>query len=183
VEARFDEIEQEARAWLSEQHIDESADIAGMHLVRSADMRYRGQSFELTVPVPDDLSTPAGIEQLLDGFHQYYEQIYGHSDRLAETEIISARVQIVGQTIKPTLASTGVDSGSTPNSPKPVGIRTVRLATPAWEAPVYERDDLRPGMAIDGPCIIEQYDSTILVTPGFQLEVDGQRNVIGSRSD
>ena len=183
LEGRFTEIEHEARSWLTAQNIDQETDVVGIQLVRSADMRYRGQSFELTIPVPADLSTPAGFAQLLDGFHQQYEQIYGHSDRDADTEIISVRVQVVGQTIKPRMAITGPETSTAQAAPEPVGVRSVRLATPAWEVPVFERDALNPGMVLNGPCIIEQYDSTILVTPGYRLEIDGQRNVIGTRID
>ena len=45
-------------------------------------------------------------------------------------------------------------------------------------AAVYERDDLRPGARIDGPAIIEQLDSTVVVPPGDQAEVDGYSNII-----
>ncbi len=179
LEARFNEIEQEAREWLSEQNVDEGSDITDVHLVRTADMRYRGQSFELTVPVPDDLSSSAGVDQLLDGFHLYYEQIYGHSDRTAETEIISVRVQVVGRTAKPSPGDDGA-AATGMESPQASGVRTVRLANPAWEVPVYEREALEPGMSFAGPCIIEQYDSTILVTPGFEIRIDPYRNVIGT---
>ncbi len=179
LERHFSEIEQEARMWLDEQNVAGGVDLSDVQLVRSADMRYRGQSFELTIPVPGDLSSKTGLQALLDGFHRHYEQIYGHSDREAETEIISIRAQVVGQTIKPGM---DVERGTNGSSSilKPVGVRTVRLANPAWEVPVYERGDLRPGMEIGGPCIIEQYDSTILVTPGFRLKVDAQLNVIGT---
>ncbi len=182
LEARFNEIEREARDWLREQNVDEGSDITDVHLVRTADMRYRGQSFELTVPVPVNLSTSTGVDQLLDGFHQYYEQIYGHSDRVAETEIISVRVQAVGRTAKPNLGTVDVLTGS-PAAPSPSGVRTVRLARPAWEVPVYERDMLKPGMVFSGPCIIEQYDSTILVTPKFEIRIDPHLNVVGTRVD
>jgi N-methylhydantoinase A len=188
LERQFQQIEDEARTWLSEQNVDQSTDVVGMQLVRSADMRYRGQSFELTIPAPDQLATPTGMQALLDSFHQQYEQIYGHSDRGAEAEIISIRVQIVGQTVKPrtgditdpaaTLAST-----QRPAAPEPLGTRVVRLETPAWDVPVYARAALAPGMQIAGPCIIEQYDSTILVTPGYDLEIDARLNVIGSKTN
>lgn len=178
LENHFEVIAQEARDWLAEQHTDETTDAVELRLVRTADMRYRGQSFELTIPVPDDLSTSSGIAQLLDGFHQYYEQIYGHSDRDAETEIISARVQVVGQTAKPRMAT---GAGDWTASPQPIGVRTVRLTDQPWEAPVYERGALSPGVTLNGPCIIEQYDSTVFVTPGFRLEVDEGLNIIGSR--
>lgn len=181
LERRFDEIEHEARTWLSEQNIDQAADLTGMRLVRSADMRYRGQSFELTIAVPHDLSTSSGVDELLSGFHQHYEQIYGHSDREAETEIISVRVQVVGQTIKPNVMTRVNDTTRTSALPEPLGVRTVRLASPALDVPVYERAALTPGMVLNGPCIIEQYDSTVFVTPGFRIEIDSQRNAIGAR--
>jgi N-methylhydantoinase A len=188
LERQFQAIEAEAQDWLSEQNIDQATDVVGMQLVRSADMRYRGQSFELTIPVSGEVASPAGMGRLLDGFHQYYEQIYGHSDRGAEAEVISIRVQIVGQTTKPrtaALAESHPTSSLTarPDAPEPLGQRVVRLATPAWDVPVYARTALTPGMQIAGPCIIEQYDSTIFVTPGYELEIDARLNVIGTRVD
>jgi N-methylhydantoinase A len=182
LEQQFQGIEAEARAWLDEQQIDQATDVTGVRLVRSADMRYRGQSFELTIPAPDEVASEAGQAALLESFHQQYEQIYGHSDRNAEAEIISIRVQIVGQTVKPRVVP-AANTGTTPAAPKPLSTRLVRLANPAWEAPVYERAMLLPGMRIAGPCIIEQYDSTIFVTPGYDLTIDAQLNVIGTRRD
>ena len=158
------------------------SDLAGMHLVRSADMRYRGQSFELTIPVPDDLSTAAGFERLLDGFHRALRADLRAQRRAAETEIISVRVQIVGHTIKPS-GGDAVSESSDCDAPEPVRSAHGAAGHPAWEVPVYEREQLSPGMRLNGPCIIEQYDSTILVTPGFRLEIDGQHNVIGTRVD
>ncbi len=182
LEQQFQGIEAEARAWLDEQQIDQATDVTGVRLVRSADMRYRGQSFELTIPAPDEVASEAGQAALLESFHQQYEQIYGHSDRNAEAEIISIRVQIVGQTVKPRVVP-AANTGTTPAAPKPLSTRLVRLANPAWEAPVYERAMLLPGIRIAGPCIIEQYDSTIFVTPGYDLTIDAQLNVIGTRRD
>jgi N-methylhydantoinase A len=183
IEERFREIEGEAHDWLEAQKVDQASDLSEVRLARSADMRYRGQSFELTVPAPDDLSSADGMVSLLDGFHGYYEQIYGHSDRAAEAEIISLRVQVVGRTLKPNLGEETGQPGRNGAAPEPVGEREVRLADHAWEVPVYERAALEPGMRLSGPCIIEQYDSTILVTPGFELQVDSHSNVIGRRID
>ncbi|HEX3724134.1 MAG TPA: hypothetical protein VHV31_15205, partial [Nitrolancea sp.] len=70
-----------------------------------------------------------------------------------------------------------------PDAPEPLGQRVVRLATPAWDVPVFARTALTPGMQLAGPCIIEQYDCTIFVTPGYELEIDARLNVIGIRVD
>jgi N-methylhydantoinase A len=182
VERVFREIEGEASGWLERQRVA-AADLLGTHFVRSADMRYRGQSFELTVPAPTRLDTPQGMGELLTAFHRQYEQIYGHSEPGAEVEIISARVQVIGQTLKPRAGRSngreelGVADAS---QPAPIGRRIVRLEDPGWDLPVYERRDLRPGMTIPGPCIVEQYDSTIFVTREFVLRVDAQHNVVGT---
>lgn len=175
--ARYHELETEAAAWLREQET-EQADPLQTAFVRSADMRYRGQSFEITVPAPDDLEE---VAPLLDSFHRGYEQVYGHSEPGAATEIISLRVQVIGQTHKPRLSA---GEGAEPaGQPEPIGRRWVRLEEPAWECPVYERARLRPGMALAGPCIVEQYDSTILITPEYDARVDAHGNVIATRSD
>src|SRR5262249_35825063 len=151
--------------------------------LRAADVRYLGQSFELTVPVPATLANVAGASDLLDAFHHHYEAVYGYADSSAEAEVINIRVQVIGQTTKPRIAGATArrpgDLAAKPTEPPtPARRRTVSLAASPWDVPTFDRAHLQPHMTIPGPCIIEQYDTTTFVTPGFIVEVDSHANLI-----
>ncbi|HUZ00270.1 MAG TPA: hydantoinase/oxoprolinase family protein [Thermomicrobiaceae bacterium] len=185
LEALYRQVEQQALGWLHEQHMDGAGERPNTAFVRSADMRYHGQSFEITVPAPSPLADAPGVPDLLDAFHEQYERIYGTSDREAPAEVISIRVQIIGHTPKPAaagrVAHTDGAASAARSAPEPMDRRVVRLEETTWEVPVYERSALEAGMELAGPCIIEQYDSTVFVTPEFVVRVDPSLNVIGTR--
>src|SRR6185369_5810521 len=94
VQGIYETLEDEARSWLERQKVD----VAETYLIRSADLCYAGQSFEINVVFPDGAPTVAGIERW---FHDRYELIYGYADRSAPVRLLEARVQIVGVTHKP----------------------------------------------------------------------------------
>lgn len=188
LESRFQELETEARTWLDEQRRAQQDREAAPRFLRAADVRYLGQSFELTVPVPSPLMDSAGVPDVLDAFHRFYKDVYGYADTDAEAEVINIRVQIVGETTKPRVevargpGAHGAATGSNPRPvPTPARWRTVSLHEPAWHVPIYERASLQPSMAFPGPCIIEQYDTTIFVTPEFAVEIDPFANIIVRR--
>ncbi|HET9016497.1 MAG TPA: hydantoinase/oxoprolinase family protein [Thermomicrobiaceae bacterium] len=183
LEASYRQVEEQALAWLREQHLDlnGAAERSPTALVRSADMRYHGQSFEITVPAPAPLADAPGVPDLLDAFHEQYARVYGTSDREAPVEVISIRVQVIGQTPKPRTAGSADGTGEPRPAPEPMDRRAVRLEETTWEVPVYARAALEPGMALAGPCIVEQYDSTVFVTPEFDVRVDPSLNLIGTR--
>src|SRR5690606_38049204 len=153
----FQDLEHEARAWVEEQRTDRVSLGQAPRLVRSADMRYRGQSFELTVPAPSRLSDDSGMADLLQKFHQHYELVYGYADRQAPVEVIDIRLQVVGETFKPRRRDVRVaaEETSAPKTPAPVRYRSVAIQEEPWEVPVYERNALRPGMRFSGPCVVE----------------------------
>ncbi len=188
LEGRFQELESEARTWLDEQRRTQQDRGVAPQFLRAADVRYVGQSFELTIPVPTHLEERAGVPDVLDTFHRFYKDVYGYADTDAEAEVINIRVQIVGETTKPRIAiahtpdanGAATGRGERPTA-TPVRWRTVSLHEPAWHVPIYERASLRPSMAFPGPCIIEQYDTTIFVTPEFTVAIDPFANIIVRR--
>jgi N-methylhydantoinase A len=78
------------------------------YVVRSADMCYVGQSFDVHVPLPDVLEHVT-LPDAIARFHEPHTAIYGHADSAAATRFMTARLQIVGVTSKPALAETAVD--------------------------------------------------------------------------
>jgi N-methylhydantoinase A/oxoprolinase/acetone carboxylase beta subunit len=138
-------------------------DLPGAELIRSADIRYTGQSYELTVPWRAD--NPAAP------FHQEHQRVYGYSNPERAIEIVTIRVRARLHVRKPALLSQSPPSRS---SKKPE-VRRVHSAG-AWRAtPVYLRSSLvttAVGTAVRGPALILDYGSTTLVPPGWRFVVD-----------
>ncbi|MGQ9889823.1 MAG: hydantoinase/oxoprolinase family protein, partial [Aggregatilineales bacterium] len=125
-----------------------------------ADLRYSGQSFELTVPLTDDLA---------GAFHQAHRQRYGHALPERPVEVVTLRVQAVGRVAKPVLA------------PEPVMPRQPPPADLSAALPAYDRAALPPGAHISGPALVRQLDSTAFVAAGWSARVDGYYNLILER--
>ncbi len=128
---------------------------------RFLDMRYAGQSYELTVP------WPAGGETDFDpreAFHRLHERTYGYARRDGASEIVNVRVRATGRVIPPPLAPSemeGPDAGRAI-----IGARPVVLSSSAAEVPFFRYESLRPGNVVVGPAIIVRADTTILVSRG-----------------
>jgi N-methylhydantoinase A len=143
--------------------------------LRTAGMRYRGQSYEVSVPV-SKLTTNEDIAALARRFHEAHRRRYGHMAAAEAVEIVNFQVTAVGQIPKPQFHEIAKTSGS--RSPQPHEKRLAYFnATDAIEVPVFRRLELPPGAAIDGPAVIEEKTSTIVVYPGQQAVVDTYLNI------
>ena len=140
-------------------------------LERSAEMRYRGQSFEIEVALePDDL---ADASRIAARFHEEHRRIYGHADEQAPIQVITLRLVASGPTPKPRFPALPRAEG-----PPPVVARIdVWVDGAAGTAALYRRADLLAGHALVGPAIVAQEDCTTVVPPGFTAEVDGFGNL------
>jgi len=134
------------------------------------DVRYAGQSFELTIPARSDF---------LAQFHRLHEQRYGYCDTQRAVEIVNVRLRVAGVTPKPALPRKRL------GSPNPavarVGTRRALFAGRATQAAVYERAQLRAGHRFAGPAIIVEYSATTVVPPGWRAGVDAVENVLLER--
>lgn len=171
LEAEFQAIEAEARDWIRrevEEHIR-------YLLVRTADMRYLGQAFEINVQLPSRVTS---LEELAALFHDRYQEIYGQADPGTTIELVNIRCVVAGEVTKPALnwRRTAADGGGGP-SPR----RQIWYEQRAWEVDVYQRADLAEGRVIAGPAIVEQYDTTTFVPPGWTIHVDPHLNLVGER--
>jgi len=166
-QALFDELARAGDAALADQEIPP----AERTFVRELDLRYVGQSTELTVVAP------ASLAAAVEGFHQRHERRYGFAARRDPVEIVTVRVVAVGTTPKPRLVAR--DTGG-PRPPEPAALRGRREVYDGRafvDTPVYDRRRLRPGDAFDGPAVIEQYDATTYVAPNWHAQVDGFDNL------
>ena len=140
---------------------------------RHAGMRYRGQSYEVAVPVPR-LRGPQDMADLITRFHDAHQRRYDHMAQAEAVEIVNFQVTAVGLIAKPALKT----FVRTDAPAKPHGARhTYFSAADAREVPVFRRSTLQPGMRIEGPAIIEEKTSTTVLYPGQRADVDEYLNV------
>jgi N-methylhydantoinase A len=135
-------------------------------LVRSLDMRYAGQSYELNVP---------GTADALEAFHRLHRQRYGYADPARAVEVVTARVRGIGRTARPDLA-VGETSGEDPSAAR-IGEKAVLFREGPAPTGLYRREALRPGNRIVGPAVVGEYTATTLIPPGFTARVDGFGNL------
>jgi N-methylhydantoinase A len=150
-------------------------------LVRTADVRYFGQAFEVRVPVAAGPVGPALAEAAAADFHAAHRALYGYdfrTDHRQQVEWVNLRVTGIGPIQRPQLAMLAASEG---NAARAVtGGRPVvfgRAAGPV-DTPVYWRPALAAGDEVAGPAIIEEYGATIPVHPGFIARVDAFGNLL-----
>jgi N-methylhydantoinase A len=144
-------------------------------LTHELDLRYAGQSYELSVPLATPL-TPEAVRDAVRAFHDRHRERYGHADPEAPVEVVALRVRGRVETPPPTLPRE-------PKTDQPLD-DAVLGTRPVWfdaDAPTptraYARPDLHHGHAFDGPAVLHQYDTTIVVPPDWHARIDARRNV------
>ncbi len=150
------------------------ADVAGHEasVVRSADLRYFGQAFEIHVSAPDGPLDAGFVDAVEARFHDAHERLYGYcyrDDPGHVVEWVNLRVTGVGAMPRPELAPVAA-AGDAREGTRPVYFD-------GWhDTPVYARERL--GGEIAGPAIIQEFGSTLPIHPGFTARVDELGNVV-----
>jgi N-methylhydantoinase A len=151
-----------------------------IEISRSADLRFQGQEYELTLPLPDRALEPADLDTLSADFLALYERTYGEGTawKGVPASMINYSVTAVGRQPRPEL-STAARNGHTPEGALR-GRRQVYLPDVAHqeEIPVYDGGRCGPGIRIDGPAIIDETDTTIYVPTGRTAERDEYLNYV-----
>lgn len=129
------------------------------------DLRYRGQSYELTVPL-----TPKFVEE----FHAMHDRRYGYSNSGRSVELVNVRSTFLGRTSKPAFTKSPMQR----TRPQPLESRLVWIGRKRLKAAIYDRAALGHGHVIKGPAIIGEYSSTTLVPPDFRCVVDAYLNLV-----
>jgi N-methylhydantoinase A len=163
VESLFEEMEITGRETLLAEGVEPGA----MSFLRQLDLRYLGQSYELSIDVTNSSGAEV-LQQGVEAFHGRHREIYGYGAEEEPVELVNVRVRAVGEIPQLQLrewAPTGVAAPS---------VREVFFEDhDSWlETPVYDRGTLPSGGALDGPAIVEQYDSTTVVYPSWRMDMD-----------
>ena len=136
---------------------------------RVADLRYTGQSFDVSVPLPDGEVDADLLDTVAERFHERHEERYGHADPEEPIELVTLRLHARGVVDSPETPTVGT-GGSVADAV--AEHREVRFDGEAHDAPIYDRDRLPAGGAFDGPAVVEGPESTVVLRPGQSAEVD-----------
>ena len=171
VAAVYAELERQAQHWLAA----ESVEPAARRVTRLADLRYRHQGFELTVPWPErDLA----VDALIARFHARHERLYTYALPDAPVEIVTLRVAASGSVRRFTVPRLGRRGASRTTSS-----RRVYFAGAGWKTcACIERERLGVGAVVRGPAIVEQLDATTVVPPKHRAVVDRVGNLLVRRT-
>jgi N-methylhydantoinase A len=145
-------------------------------LLRTCDIRYFGQAYELSISVPSGVLGRKEFGNVVEHFHALHERIYGHSMREDPLEFVNYRVSALGITRKPLLGEmrswkTGVPSFA------PFAAKAF-FDGREGDVTVFNRNTLEPGTIVEGPAVIGEMGGTIVVYPNQKASVDRLRNVL-----
>jgi N-methylhydantoinase A len=168
----FDALEREGEKQLRQ----EGFETASIQLERHADIRYARQAYELPVSVAGGGLSRERLEEAAEAFHREHERTYGHARRDEQVEFVNLRVVAWGRLPEASLEA-GVHGGGAP--PEPVARRDVAFSGgETVDTPVYRREALPAEKVVEGPAVLEQLDSTILVFPGYDAVTDRYGNLL-----
>jgi N-methylhydantoinase A len=146
---------------------------------RFLDVRYVGQSFELTIDYPSPtrrIDTARMRRSIADSFYRAHLQRFGYADRGEAVEIVNLRLKLGLEMDKPQIvAGQASDSGSTPAL---IGEAQVVFSGGPVTSRLYDRENLRTGDLVSGPAIVLQMDTTVVITPGWTGTTDDYGNLV-----
>jgi N-methylhydantoinase A len=140
-------------------------------------MRFAGQGYEVVTPLPAGPYSAQSEQALRNAFEHAYETVFGRRPPVAEVEIVNIRVSLTaaagGGELDLGLAAAGAP-------PQPRTMRYVRFANAesAVPTPVFERSALPMETLLEGPAIVEEASSTLLIPPRARAQVDPGGNIV-----
>jgi len=153
---------------------DEGIAAEKVTIERSCDIRYRGQGYEVNVPLDagDGAISDAEATALLERFHAEHRQQFGHSDKDEPVELLNTRIVGLGEVTKAELRP--LNGGGTTKEAAPKGERRAFFGDAGgWRTCcVFERGDLRSGNTVAGPALIEESGTVIVLYPGHRATID-----------
>jgi N-methylhydantoinase A len=141
------------------------------------DARYERQNYEITISVPTGKITAEALGKVIAAFHAEHNKSYGYCNQEMNVQIVNYRVSAIGNIMKPEMKETPVAKDVEPLTP----FETRKVLFEGHDediaCPVYHRDDCKPGSELQGPAILEQMDTTIVIPPEWTVYTDGFFNL------
>ncbi len=178
IENAFRLLEEQGKNALEREGVDPQQ----MSLRRQLEMRYVGQSFELVIPLSESGQRMFEVDEVVKRFHQDHQATYGTSTTDAPVEIVNLRVTAIGRIDKPKLREIGRAGGDVTAAQKATRPVFFRETTGMVECPIYDRYALGAEMTVEGPAVVEEVDSTIVIHSGYEASVDRFGNLLLRKS-
>jgi N-methylhydantoinase A len=170
LEATYQAMEQAGAELLTEEKVE----TGDMQFVRSADMRYVGQEYFVSIPLPEEVDDQA-LADLPDRFHQAYYERYGHSNLEEAIEFVNLRVSAIGALPKGQVSATKSEMEA--EEAQPIRQGKAYFGGEWLDSDIYMRDDLMGGQEFSGPAIVLEPSCTTVMPPGCRAEVDAFGNI------
>lgn len=171
--AGFEELKSRAIAEFEKDNLP----MGNIRFIASIDMRYAGQAYEINIPILEGLDE-LSLERLEKEFHRSHQQLYWWNDPLRAIEIANLRISAISEVpkVKPQKReSKGKDPKAAFKGRRPVFFKELQDFR---ETNIYQRALLESGNRVEGPAIIESFDTTAVILPSHWAEVDGYGNII-----
>jgi N-methylhydantoinase A len=174
--ALLQEMESEGEALL----IDSGVHVSEIAHRREVDMRYVGQGHEIAVQLPDGALDYGVSSEIKTRFEAVYQVLYERLGPPVNVEILNWRVVSSGPKPNIELKVTVVDDGARTAVDTQKGSRLAYFPeTDGFsETPIYDRYRLKPGMVFNGPAIVEERESTVIIGPDAKCHIDEYFNLI-----
>jgi N-methylhydantoinase A len=175
---KYDRLQQQGLSDLRR----EGFPISRQRILRSADLRFEGQSYEIEINIPSQTITATDLDAIEQAFLTEHARRYGFSPSQEVIELVNIRVSAIGSTPKipiQTQTRHTRDSSSALKGRREVFFPTIEAYSPT---PIFDRYRLHYGNLVQGPAIIEQQDSTIVVNPDQDAHIDHFGQVIIKQS-
>jgi N-methylhydantoinase A len=156
-----------AAAWIAEQVTGVA--VGGTEVLLSAEMRYDGQGYDVTVPIAPEWLERGDAAAILAEFREAHRATYGHANDEAKAWLKELRAHVTGRVAKP--GGFFAEAAAPRAGAAAVASRMVRLGGGEIAAAVHEREALAAGETIAGPAIVNQTDTTTLIPPGWVARV------------
>jgi len=143
-------------------------------LIRTCDMRYFGQAFELNVPVPPGNLNEKDIENIIKKFHEMHQERYGHAMK-EPVEFVNYRVSAIGQLKKFNFKEEQKWETNLNELENNTG--KVVFDGKEYNVPIFDRSQLKVGSSINGPAIIGEMGATTVIYPGQKANIDKLKNI------
>jgi N-methylhydantoinase A len=167
VEAAFAELEGEGGELLEQEGVAPEE----RYFARSADMRYVGQEYTVSVTIPAGAVDLAAVDA---SFHDAHRTRYGHSTEGAPAEFVNLRLAAFGRIAAGTPPFRAPDDGADPR----IGSAASIFGGEQHDAALVRREALAPGAVVEGPAVIGEQGSTTVVPPGYSASMDKDGNLV-----
>lgn len=164
LESLFKSLESKARTEVIKQGISDNQINPP---IRSLDLRYQGAESTINVSQPSNNNYKEKFEQL-------HNRQFGFTRMNHPIEIVTARVEVVGETVKPAV----IQNESIPRQPEPALTTRTCFEEDFHDTGVFYREDIRAGDQFTGPAIVCEPTSTIIIDPGFSAEILDQDEIL-----